>query len=290
MLTLQQLLNPSRPRRRHRSAREQYDAYVMARIEHYKNSISRDELFRLMETAHAEQPDNGEDQFVLTEVVADEMMNELIKRRLGIRKFSSWRRDHSTRRAAQQSPEKWGVDPAHIMAGLAQRIEPDDPVLVVGAGAEGCAYLAAAHEADVTYLDRSTHAVERAELRVASESLTCEFLGVCVQFDGWLPHLRDDFVLVVVDSGTLSALSPGMRRTLLHDLQRLTAPGGLHALVPDQSGTGPEGFAGHYAEWQREPLPPAGRRVRSAPPRGAVFLKPASVSTTRGNEAHEIGA
>ncbi len=262
----------------------------MARIEHYKNSISRDELFRLMETAHAEQPDSGEDQFVLTEVVADEMMNELIKRRLGIRKFSSWRRDHTARRAAQQSPEKWGVDPSHIMTGLALRIEPDDPVLVVGIGAEGCAYLAAAHDADVTYLDRSTHSVERAELRVASESLTCQFLGVCVQFDGWLPAMHDDFVLVVIDSGTLTSLSPGMRRKLLHDLQGITAPGGLHALVPDSNGTGPEGFAGHYAGWQREPLPPAGRRVRTAPPRGAVFLRPMVANGRHENEAHDIGA
>lgn len=286
---MQQLLAPSRRRPRHRSLREQYDAYVMARIEHYKNSISRDELFRLMEAARAEQPDSGEDQFVLTEVVADEMVNELIKRRLGIRKFSSWRRDHAERRAAQQNPERWGVDPSHIIAGLAPRIEPEDPVLVVGAGAEGCAYLAAAYDADVTYIDRSAHAVERAELRVASESLTCEFLGICVQFDGWLPALRNDFVLVVIDSGTLASLSPGMRRLLLHDLQGLTACGGLHALVPDANGTGPEGFAGHYAEWQREPLPPAGRRVRSAPPRGAVFLRPATAGRNDG-AAHDIGA
>ena len=40
-------------------------------------------------------------------------------------------------------------------------------------------------------------------------------------------------IVSVLDAGTLSALSPGERQVLLTELQALTAPGGLHALVPD---------------------------------------------------------
>ena len=80
----------------------------------------------------------------------------------------------------------------------------------------------------------------------------------------------------LIDAGTLGALSPGERQILLGELQRMTAPGGLHALVPDGQGAGPEGFAGHYASWLRETLPPTGRRTRGMASRGALFCKPAA--------------
>jgi hypothetical protein len=151
-------------------------------------------------------------------------------------------------------------------------------VLVIGSGAESCAYLLAAHEADVTYLDREFSSVERAEHRVASEALSSTFDAFCVQFGQWLPTFTEPFLLVAIDSGTLAALSPGDRRQLIAEVQALTAPGGMHALVPDANGTGPEGFAGHYGGWQREQLPPVGRRPRTAPSRGALFSRPMSES------------
>src|SRR5690606_14969782 len=274
MLTAQQLLSAAPRRKSIRSLRQQYDLYIMDRIEHYKNSLSREELMRLADAALCEiRPD--EQQFLLTEVLAQEAVDDLIKRRLGIKSFESWRKQYPKLRATQRDPIHWGLDPSHLVVGLAPRIEPDDPVLVVGVGAENAAYLLAAHDADVTYLDRDFASIERAEHRVASEALASTFDAWCVQFGSWLPALEQEFVLVVIDSGTLAVLSPGERRTLIAQLQELTLPGGMHALVPDSLGTGPEGFAGHYAAWHREPLPPMGRRPRGAPSRGAIFLRPA---------------
>lgn len=273
MLTAQQLLSTGPRHRPLRSLRQQYDLYIMDRIEHYKNSLSRDELLRLADAAMVELRDDDQ-QFLLTEVLAQTAVDELIKRRLGIRSFESWRKQYPKLRATQRDPIHWNLDPSHLVAGLAPRIEPDDPVLVVGAGAESCAYLLAAHDADVTYLDREFASIERAEHRVASEALSCTFDAFCVQFGSWLPCLSGGFTLVVIDAGTLAALSPGERRELIAELQGLTAIGGMHALVPDTAtGSGPEGFAGHYAAWQREALPPAGRRPRSAPGRGAIFVR-----------------
>jgi hypothetical protein len=273
MLSAQQLLTTGPRHRPLRSLRQQYDLYIMDRIEHYKNSVSRDELLRLAGVAMDEMRDDQQ-QFLLTEVLAQTAVDELIKKRLGIRSFEAWRKQYPKLRAAQRDPIHWNLDPAHLVAGLAPRIEPDDPVLVVGAGAESCAYLLAAHDADVTYLDRDFASIERAEMRVASEALSSTFDAYCVQFGSWLPCLDDAFVLVVIDAGTLAALSPGERRELLGELQLLTVVGGLHALVPDTAtGTGPEGFAGHYATWQREALPPGGRRPRGAPTRGALFAR-----------------
>lgn len=273
MLTAQQLLTTAPRRKSIRSLRQQYDLYIMDRIEYYKNSLSREELMRLADSALVEIR-NDEHQFLLTEVLAQEAVDDLIKRRLGIKSFESWRKQYPKLRATQRDPIHWGIDPTHLVVGLAPRVEPDDPVLVVGVGAESAGYLMAAHDADVTYLDRDFASIERAEHRVASEALSSTFDAWCVQFGGWLPALEQEFVLVIIDAGTLAALTPGERRTLLGQLQELTSPGGMHALVPDSLGTGPEGFAGHYSAWRREPLPPMGRRTRGAPARGAIFVRP----------------
>lgn len=279
MLSAQQLLATGPRHRPTRSLRQQYDLYIMDRIEHYKNSLSRDELLRLADAAMVEIRDDDQ-QFLLTEVLAQTAVDELIKKRLGIRSFEVWKKQYPKLRATQRDPIHWNLDPLHLVAGLAPRIEPDDPVLVVGSGAETCAYLLAAHDADVTYLDREFASIERAEQRVASEALSSTFDAFCVQFGSWLPCLPGDFVLVVLDAGTLAQLSPGERRELINELQGLTTVAGLHALVPDpDTGTGPEGFAGHYAAWRREALPPVGRRPRGAPGRGALFARPEEPAT-----------
>lgn len=289
MLTAQQLLTASPGRRSIRSLRQQYDLYIMDRIEHYKNSIPRDELLRLADDAMVELRSDDQ-QFLLTEVLAQTAVDELIKKRLGIRSFESWRKQHPKLRATQRNPIHWNIDPSHLVAGLAPRVEPGDRVLVVGSGAESCGFLLAAHEAEVTYLDREFSSIERAEFRVASEALSCTFEAYCVVFGAWLPTLTGGFALVVIDAGTVAALTPGERRQLLLELQGLTAPGGLHALVPDGNGTGPEGFASHYATWQREPLPPAGRRPRGAPSRGAIFACPANAASSTASHQHGASA
>lgn len=271
MLSPQQLLATASRRRPLRSLRQQYDLYKMDRIEHYKNSISRGDLLRLADEAMADIRGEDERQFLLTEVLAATAVDDLITRRLGIRSFEVWRKQYPKLRAAQRDPNHWGLDAAHLVVGLAPRVEPNEPILVVGSGAESCAYLLAAFDGDVTYLDASLTSVERAEHRVAAESLSSTFDAMCVSFGEWLPCLSTGFTLVVIDAGTLAALKPGERRLLLAELQDLTAPDGLHALVPDSLGTGPEGFAAHYASWRRESLPPAGRRPRTAPSRGALF-------------------
>ncbi len=276
MLSAQQLLVSSAKRRPLRSLRQQYELYVMDRIEHFKNSISREELLRIGDEALVDLGGPDEDQFLLTELLAATAVDELIKRRLGIRGFESWRKSYPKLRSAQRDPNHWGLAGEHLVTALAPRIEPDDPVLVVGSGAEACAYLLAANDAIVTYLDRDFGAIERAENRVATEALSSTFEAICVQFGDWLPCLAPGFVLVVVDAGTLAALTPGERRVLLAELQLVTSSGGLHALVPDAEGTGPEGFAGHYAGWTRETPPAPRRRTRGSASRGALFVKPAA--------------
>jgi hypothetical protein len=273
MLSAQQLLSTPNKRRPVRSLREQYDLYIMDRVEHYKNKLSREELLRQADEAMIDLR-NDEGQFLLTEVLAQTAVDDYIKKRLGIRSFNTWRKSFPKLRASQRDPTRWGMDANHLVATLAPRVESGDAVLVVGSGAESCAYLLAAHDGVVTFLDRDFGVVARAEDRIANESLSSSFEAICVQFGKWLPPVTGNYQLVVLDAGTLAALNPNERRILLAELQSLTAPGGLHALVPDAMGSGPEGLAGHYAAWQRESVPHAGRRARGAQSRGALFVKP----------------
>ena len=53
MLSAQQLLSTPNKRRPLRSLRQQYDLYIMDRIEHYKNRISREELLRQADEANS---------------------------------------------------------------------------------------------------------------------------------------------------------------------------------------------------------------------------------------------
>ncbi|HET9065611.1 MAG TPA: class I SAM-dependent methyltransferase [Gemmatimonadales bacterium] len=273
MLTAQDLLSTAPRRQSLRSLRQQYDLYVMDRIEHYKNSLSREELLRIGDDAFAGLGEESQ-QYLLTDVLMQGAVDDLIRKRLGIRSYDTWRKQFPKLRATQRDPVHWGIDPAHLSAGLAPRIEPDDKVLLVGSGAMASAYLFAAHDADVTFLGQDFGVIERAEQTVASEALSSTFDAIFVQLGVWLPPLDGDFDLVVLDTGTIASLSPGDRRFLLAELQGITQPGGMHALIPDGLGTGSEGFAGHYAAWQREPLPPAGRRPRGAASRGAIFMRP----------------
>jgi hypothetical protein len=286
MLSAQQLLSTAPKRRPLRSLRQQYDLYIMDRIEHYKNSISREELLRQADEAMVDL--RGDEQFLLTEVLAQTAVDEFIKKRLGIRGFDTWRKSFPKLRAAQRDPTHWGLDANHLVATLAPRVEPTDSVLVVGSGAEACAYLLAAHDGIVTFLDRDFGVVERAEHRIAMESLSSTFEAVCVQFGQWLPCISGEFSLVVIDAGTLASLTPNERRVLIAELQELTAPRGMHALVPDAQGSGPEGLAGHYASWQRESVPHSGRRARNAQSRGALFVR--TVAATDDVAVHDARA
>jgi hypothetical protein len=117
MLSSQQLLSSAPRRRSLRSLRQQYDLYIMDRIEHYKNSLPREELLRLADEALVEIRDD-EQQFLLTEMLAASAVDELIKRRLGTKSFEAWRKHQPKLRATQRDPIHWNLDPTHLIVGL----------------------------------------------------------------------------------------------------------------------------------------------------------------------------
>jgi hypothetical protein len=250
MLTLAQV-RQQRRRRSPPSLKQQYQEFVMQRVEAFKNSMPREELLRLGDEAVSEMQATIEGQFMLTEVLMVDQVDRLIMKRLRLRSYGRWREQYLTLRTAQREPMHWGVDPGSPVARILPRLEPGDSALVLGGGAEPGTYLLAAHDVAVTFVAGNIGTVERVESRMASESLGSQFQAVVVQLGGRLALFVPPVTLAVIDAAELTTLDPAARRAVVEQLQELTEPGGVHALLPTR-GLAPHALRSLYAGWDEE--------------------------------------
>lgn len=274
MLTASQA--STRNRRPPASPKQQYQKWLLDRIEDYKEQIPRQELLQLGDEAAMELSGGADgQQFLLTEVLMADTVDRLIAKRLRLKSFSTWRKNFLPLRKAQKEPNHWGIDTANAVAVMIPRIEPGDCVLAVGTGAESAAYLLLAHEAIVHFIAGDVGCVERVQSRVIAEALSSDFHTFVTQLGEYrLPPLEQPADLVVVDVGAVAELSYARRRALLHELQEVTRPGGVHVLIPGETGANaPEGFLSHYPEWERTPLP-APRKGGRVHGRGLLVTMP----------------
>ncbi len=271
MLTLEQV-RQARRRRPPPSLKQQYQEYVLQRIEAYKNTLSRDALLRLGDEAVSELAATVEGQFVLTEVLMLESVDRIIEKRLGLRSYRAWRQQHQKQRKRQREPMHWGVDPqSPLVATILPRLEPTDHVITAGSGAEAAACLLAAHDVAVTYVAPDLDHVERIEGRMTREALGWRFQGVVLGGDGWIPPLEEPIHLLVLDLDLCAGLSPPAHQRLVEYLQDLTMPGGVH-LLQRWSTAGPlERIAPWYEDWSPEPTMTEGPQGR---PETTVWTKP----------------
>ncbi|HEU5171382.1 MAG TPA: hypothetical protein VFU46_12630 [Gemmatimonadales bacterium] len=274
MLTPTEALRVERRRRPRLSLRQQYDEYIFERIEGYKNSIPREQLLRIAAEANADLQAGAEGQFVLTEVVMLEAVDERIKRRLKLRSFRHWARRIRRQRDAQREPTHWGLDPSCPVGGLLRRIEPGDQALVLGPVGEGIACLLAAHDMGVTFIAGDLGSVTRVEARCDDEALGAALEAFVVEFALWLPPLPGSLALVVVDANEAGSIEPVTRAQLLETLQESTGPAGVHVLLPGNRGLAPEALLCHYDGWIQEEV---GRpRRRGSRSRGIVLRHPSA--------------
>lgn len=274
------MLTPSQAATRRRrppaSPRQQYQQWLLDRIEDYKEQIPRDELLRLGDEAAAELSGGADgQQYLLTEVLMADTVDRLIAKRLRLKSFSRWRQQFLKLREAQRSPTHWGIDATHAVASMLPRIEAGDQVLAVGPASEASALLLLAHEATVTFLSGDLGSIERVESRVRSEALNSHFNAYLAQLGEWLPPMASLVDLVVIEVTALAELPYARRRELIHQLQERTRPGGVHVLIPGESASAPEGFLSHYPEWERTAFPPV-RRGGQSHARGLLVTQPES--------------
>ncbi len=235
------------------STKQRYHEYKLQRIEDYKNSLAREDLLRLGNEAATEIEDATTGQYFLTEVVMTDTVDKMIEKRLRIPSFAKWRLKFAKLRQAQQSPTHWGLERHNAVSAILPRLEPGDHALVVGGGVEAALYLLAAHEVRVTCLVGDNATCTRIETRMAAESLTGNFEAYVAMLGIWFPPLAP-LHLVVIDGATLAALPSPRRMALMAHLQDVTVPGGIHAVLPGNTGGPAETWLSLYPDWERIPL------------------------------------
>src|SRR5438270_8495511 len=162
-------------RRPPRSLKQEYQEFLLERIEEYKNTLAREELLEIGDEAVRELEESAAGQYLLTEVLLLEHVDRIIARRLRLPAFPRWRMKHRVLRAAQREPTHWGLEPDGPLVNCARRLEPGDVALVMGAAALPAALFLAAHDAEVFLLDQDLGAIEAAEGRAVTEQLAGRF-------------------------------------------------------------------------------------------------------------------
>lgn len=257
-------------RRPPRSLKQEYQEFILQRIEEYKNTVPRAELLEIGDEAVRELQASAQEQYLLTEVLLLEHVDRIIARRLRLPSFPRWRQKHRALREAQREPTHWGFDRVHGVVPWAARIEPGDLVLVIGAAALAEALFFAAHDAEVFLLDQDLGAVEAAEGRAVTEQLAGAFQALVINFGSWFPDLAP--TLVVIAPASLAQLRAKDRAALIGDLQSRTPSGGVHLVLPPAPAAreviplAPEALQTLYGGWQVQ----RGRRKRS----GFTAIKP----------------
>ncbi|MDX2194316.1 MAG: hypothetical protein NW201_13255 [Gemmatimonadales bacterium] len=260
------------------SPEQHYHAYIMERIEDFKNSLPRSELLRIGDEAVAMLDSAADGQFGLTEMLVLGKVDELIRKRLRLPAFKRWLRDFIPRRAAQREPAHWGLEPAGPVACLLDRLEPEDLALLVGPATEGAALLLAAHDVQVVLVSDDMAAINRVETRAAGEALGGRLSTHLVRFGGRaLDHALAPETIVhvaLLDAAALAEAEQPARAAFVADLQARTVDGGVHVLLPGDGRLAPEAHLSLYlqAGWHREPG--GGRRRGMAMQRGVSLLKP----------------
>lgn len=259
-----------RPRPRPAPPRQEYQEFILQRIEDYKDALSREDLLAIGDEAVRELEHGGGDQYLLTEVLLLEHVDRIIQRRLRLPSFPRWRQQHRKLREAQREPTHWGLDPAGPLTRYAPRLEAGDIAVVIGAGALPAALFLAAHDIEVLLLDQDLRGVEGAEQRAVTEHLGRRFQALVVRFGSWLPDVAP--TLVAIDPTALAPTGAPERATLIGDLQQRTLPGGVHCVLPplderEVIALTPEALRRLYDDWRME------RRRRGA---GLVAIKPHS--------------
>jgi hypothetical protein len=268
------LRNPEPTRRsaaKARSLKQEYEEFILQRIEEFKDQLSRGELLAIADEAVQELERGTEDQLVLTEVLVLEHVDRLITRRLHLPNYRRWRERHVRLRRAQREPTHWGLDAGTPLEHLAAQLEEGDLALVVGSGVAPAGLFLAALEVEVLLIDPALSAVEAAEHRAAAEALATRFQALVVSLETWFPDVTP--VLAVLDPLVLGILDPAVRHEILETVKAKTVRGGVHLVLPSEPPAGttslaPEALQTYYGGW------PIERARRGATARWFLARKP----------------
>lgn len=235
------------PSRRPVSLRHEYEQYVEQEIENYKFSLPRNAILRIGDEAVTSL--RGREQPEFDELVLWAEVDEIIRRRLRIPAYATWRRKRLRLLAKYRNPEHWGLA---ADTPLVREIVPDSDtrVLVAGVQGEGPVLYLAARGCRVTALEEDEETVDRVVLAAGQVGLTSLVSSVACGLEAWAPDAPLN--AVVLTPAAFAGLTPEQRIRAIELLKSATLDGGVHlvdALVTGDSVLSVEELRARYRGW-----------------------------------------
>jgi hypothetical protein len=233
---------------RPRSLEHEYELYVEREIENYKESIPRQAILAIGD--EAVRALSAQSQLALTEILLCAEVDRIIRARLRIPSFATWRRRRLKALKELSRPERWGMRPDSAIARTARTVA-DGHVLVAGASEEGPAIYLAANGCAVTAVDTTEDVLERVLDAAAAVGLMGRVRGLVTDLANWAPDIPLN--AVVCAAAAFQGLTPVQRAQAIALLQAATTDGGLHVM---EAGTGSSGILpieelqARYHGWQ----------------------------------------
>lgn len=230
-----------------RSLKHEYELYVENEIENYKESVSRSAILKIGDEAVATL--RAGEQFAMDELLLWAEVDRIIRKRLRIPAYSTWRRKRLRLLEEYRRPEHWGIRPDGV---LAREVHPpaESKVLVAGGEIDRTALYLAAHGCDVTAVDREAKPLERV-MNAAHEA------GLADRIQGYVADITDlspDVQLgaVVCTPEAFNGLSAEERGRAFGLLQSVTRDGGVHlvgTIMRGQRGVSVAELRRQYKGW-----------------------------------------
>jgi hypothetical protein len=207
----------------HYSLKHEYELYVDQEIENYKDSIPRAAILRIGDEAVAFLREREQPEF--DELVIWAEVDKIIRKRLRLPAYATWRRRRLRLLAEYRRPEHWGMA---ADAPLVREIVPDADtrVLVAGVRLEGPVLYLAAKGCRVTALEEDEEAVERVIAAASQVGLTSRVNGCAVGLDAWAPDAP--LHAVVFTPAAFEHLTMDERARVIDLLKSATLDGGVH--------------------------------------------------------------
>jgi hypothetical protein len=230
-----------------RSLKYEYELYVEQEIENYKDSIPRSAILRIGD--EAVQSLQSQEQLGLDELLLWAEVDRIIRKRLRIPTYATWRRRRLRLLTEYRRPEHWGFS---VDALLVRAIDyaPEAHVLVADARQEGTAIYLAANGCQVTSVEEDPDVVEKVFNTAGQAGLMSRVSGCVSGLEGWQPE--GPLHAVICSPAALERLSKDERERVIDLLQSATLDGGVHlvqTLVAGQSALSLEELRSRYLGW-----------------------------------------
>ncbi len=230
-----------------RSLKHEYELFVEAEIENYKDSIPRSAMLRIGDEAVTNI--RGAVQTGFDEVLLCTEVDRIIFKRLRLPAYATWRRRRIKLLAQYRNPEHWGF----TLATPIVRAIPSDSdarVLLLGSAVPGAALFLAAHGCQVTAVDEDQDIVDRVMSAASHAGLTSRVSGMVSSLYSWFP---DEPLNAVVSNGlAFQNLTAAERDRVIDILKSATLDGGVHlvqTIVAGANALSLDELRAHYDGW-----------------------------------------